>query len=1033
MKRVSTELGNPSAIGVARLVCLTLLLACMCGSAFAQIEEVNEKGERIIRQGGYVEKLDPNRDFKDRMPRMLPREPDESMSAFHLVPPFQLEQVAAEPLVCDPVALCFDEAGSLFVAEMTTYSETRDRQTGSIAMLEDTDGDGRFDKRSLYVDKLGWPTAVICYDGGVFVASSPDLLFCKDTDGDGRADFTEVVMTGFGMSNPNSVPNSFRWGLDGRIHGMASTSGSLLRSLRWEKHSGKEMTPVQTRGRDISFAPRTGELRLESGGSQFGMTYDDWGNKFESSNSVPIEMVMYDEHYIARNPYLSAPNSRVPIKVGDERTGTKEAVYRTSPIEAWRVIRTEMRVAGNFSGPIEGGGTPAGYFTGACGVTIYTGDAWPAEFRGNAFVAEGSGNLIHRMRLEPAGVGFTAHRTEVKKEFLTSDENWFRPITFCNGPDGTLYMADMYREVYEHPDAIPPSAKKYIDTSAGNDRGRVYRFVPKGFEQPAPVDLGKMATPKLVTQLEHTNRWHRVTASRLLAQRQDTKAVAPIRRLAAESKSPLGRMHALYALFAQNSLLADDVLPRLVDEHPRVREHAIRLAETMQADSPAVRAQLYKMTADEDVRVRYQLAFTLGDIASSQATAALAEVARQDVADRWVRLALLSSCYGRAGELFATLTPDAEFAGSSTGRSFLEELAEQAGLQKREDQIVEVIRVLESLDQSRAKLAQAAVRGLTKGLTKSGSPLIAMLNSDGGRAGKLLAEMIDKAKRAAADEAISVEARVAAVRSLATAGYDDIGDLLGGLLDSRQPQAVQMAALQTLSRFRSEAIGPTIVEAWGGFSPKVRGEAAEALFARPDRIPALLEAVADELILPSQLDPARVQLLLNHPDETIRKAAVPVLAGTTLARREEIVQSYQDVLKKKGDVAKGRDVFRRDCAKCHLLEGVGYDLGLPLTTIQNRGPEAILLAALDPNRDVLPEYLNYVVITDDGLTATGMIETETATSITLRRAEGESDTILRANIEEMANTGLSIMPEGLEEQVSKDDMADLIAYLMSLQ
>jgi putative membrane-bound dehydrogenase-like protein len=1032
MKRASEHLA-PISSHSARLVCLSLLLFGVCTSAFGQVEEVNEAGERIIRQGGYVEKFDPNRDFQDRMPRVLPRKPADSMSAFHLVPPFQLEQVAAEPLVCDPVALCFDEAGRLFVAQMTTYSETRDAQSGSIAMLEDTDGDGHFDKRSIYVDKLGWPTAVLCYNGGVFVASSPDLFYCKDTNGDGRAETREVVLTGYDFSNPNGAPNSLRWGLDGRIHGMPSTSGGLLRSLLWEKHSGKEMKPIQARGRDYSFDPRTGELRLESGGSQFGMTYDDWGRKFESSNSVPIEMVMYDEHYIARNPYLSAPNSRVAIKVDDKRMGKRQAVYRTSPIEAWRVIRTELRVAGQFSGPIEGGGTPAGYFTGACGVTIYTGDAWPAEFHGNAFVAEGSGNLIHRMRLDPSGVGFTAHRTEYQKEFLTSDENWFRPITFSNAPDGTLYMADMYREVYEHPDAIPPSAKKFIDTSAGNDRGRIYRFTPPGFKQPAPVDLGKMTTTNLVALLEHTNRWHRVTAARLLFQRQDTKAIAPIRRLVQNSKSPLDRMHGLYALFVQNSLTADDVLPRLEDEHPRVREHAVRLSEVVQADAPAIRAQLYKMTADDDARVRYQLAFTLGDIASSQATSALAQIASHDVTDRWVRLALLSSCYGRAGEFFAVLVSDTKFAGSSTGRSFLEQMAEQAGLQKREDQIVEVIRVLESLDESQTALAEAAVRGLTRGLTKSGSPLIAMLSSDSGRAGELLAEMVAKAKQAAGDESSSVDARVAAVRSLATAGYDDVGDLLGSLLDSRQPQEVQIAALQTLSRFRSEAIGPTIVEAWGGFSPKVRGEAAEALFARPDRIPALLDAITGEMIQPSQLDPARVQLLLNHPDESIRKAAEPVLSGVTFARREDTVLAYQDVLKKEGGVPHGKEVFKRDCSKCHLLEGVGYDLGLPLTTVQNRGPEAILLAVLDPNRDVLPQYLNYVVITDDGLTATGMIETETATSLTLRRAEGESDTILRANIDEMANTGLSIMPEGLEEQVSKDDMADLIAYLMSLQ
>ncbi len=1029
------------------------VLKAAIGQLLENQQTKKKKEPYEIRQGGYVEKVDPNVDYQDRLPRIPPREPAESLAAFHIIPGFRVELVAAEPMICDAVDMVFDENGRMYVAEMIPYAEGNSSQFGSpngrVSLLEDTDGDGRFDTSTIFVDKLVWPTGVTCFDGGVFIIAAPDLLYCKDTDGDGKADVREVVITGFEVSNPNALPNSLRWGLDGRIHGMTSTAGGMLRAVKWERGGeGRRAKPVQARGRDFSVHPRTGQLRLESGGSQFGMTFDRWGRKFESSNSAPIEMVMYDDRYIARNPSLAAPSPRVRISV-DGNT-----VYRTSPVEPWRAVRTEMRVEGVFSGPVEGGGTPAGYFTAACGVTIYNGHAWPKAFHGNAFVAEGSGNLVHRMRLQPDGVAFTAHRTEQKREFLTSDEIWFRPIQFCGGPDGTLYMADMYRELFEHPDAVPPSAKKHLDLTAGNDRGRVYRIVPEGpsyKKQPKPVRLGETSTAELVQLLAHPNGWHRITASRLLYQRQDRRAIEPLVKLAAESPSPLGRMHAMYVLAGDWGLgiSAEVVLGRLDDVHPRVREHAVRLAERVLGKAPAVREKLYGMVDDEDIRVRYQLAFTLGEIpgrSSQRATAALAAIAAGDVGDRWIRLAVLSSCRRRAGELVSLLAADPNWRATRNGRTFLEQLAEQTGLQNHSDQVAEVLNVLDRLNEEEKDLAESMVRGLSKGLNKVGSPLSKQVASGGfsQKAGQVLADMLRHSKALAADPGKPVEQRVEAVRSLALASFEEAGEILGELLDGRQPQEVQMAALRTLGRFRGPLnknmesgnrehdVAELIVAAWGGLSPKVRGEAAEALFARPERLATLLAAVERRVIAPSQLDPGRIQLLLSHPDEQLRRRAEDLLGDVKLARREDVVAAYGDALKLKADASRGKAVFKQHCAKCHRLEGVGYDLGLPLGTVASRGRQGILSQILDPNREVNPAYLNYTLLTRDGLTITGMIAAETATSVTLTRAENESDTVLRANIDELQSTGLSIMPEGLEKQINQQDMADVIEYLISI-
>jgi len=1013
--------------GIALLLIIGFSVRGICG-ADREKEQPYE-----IRQGGYVEKVDPNVDYKDRLPRIPPKKPAESLKAFHVLPGFRIELVAAEPLVRDPVDVVFDADGRLYVAEMIPYAEGSTSKFGSprgrVSLLEDTDGDGKFDKSIVFVDQLVWPTAVSCFDGGVFVVAAPDVLYCKDTDGDDKADLREVVITGFELSNPNALPNSLRWGWDNRIHGMTSTAGGNLKAVKWERDGQKRKAkPLQARGRDFSIHPRTGQLRLESGGAQFGMTFDQWGRKFECSNSSPIEIVMYEDRYIARNPFLVPPSPRVGIWTHGM------TVYRTSPVEPWRSVRTEMRVGGTFSGPVEGGGKPAGYFTAACGVFIYAGDAWPKQYCGNAFVCEGAGNLIHRMRLEPAGVGFTAHRTEAKREFLTSDEIWFRPIQFCSAPDGTLYLADMYREVFEHPDAVPPSVKKYLDLTSGTDRGRIYRIVPRGFTYPGSPRLSKASTEELVHLLQHPNRWHRETAGRLLYERQDRRAIEPLVTLASTSTSPLGRVHAMYALDGLGALGSGVVLSRLEDDHPRVREHAVRLAERVLGNSPAVRTRLYAMAHDQDVRVRYQLAFTLGEIPGTQATAALSAIAVHDAGDRWIRLALLSSSLGRAGELFSQLASDPRWRNSNSGRALLQELAYQVGRQNRGDQVAELLDSLGNFTKDERGLAQAVVAGLSRGLAQAGSPLRERLGSAGsGLAKQLLAEMIASARTKASDSQQPVEKRVEAVRCLALASLAEVESVLGELLDTRQPQQVQRATLQTLGRFQDAKVATMIVNGWRGFSPQVRGEAAEALFARPERLLVLLGAIEKTAIRPSQLDPVRIRLLLSHPDEQIRREASRLLDSAKLAPREKVVAAWRDVLKMKGEAARGKAVFKRDCSKCHRLEGVGVDLGLPLAAIGNRGPETILLHVLDPNREVNPAYLNYVVLTDDGRSVSGMIVSETATSITLKRAEGATDIVQRVNIDELENTGVSIMPEGQEKLITKQEMADLIAYLMALR
>ncbi|HXG10605.1 MAG TPA: PVC-type heme-binding CxxCH protein [Gemmataceae bacterium] len=981
-----------------------------------------------------------DKDYAAELPRIPPKEPAEALKTFQLRPGFRIELAAAEPLLRSPVAIDFDENGRMFVAEYPEYNQYASKKShgrGCIRLLEDTDGDGRFDKSTVYVDDLDSPVAVACWDGGVFVGAVPDILYCKDTDGDGKADVRKPVFTGFGRDAAGeAMLNSFRWGLDNRFHlSTGYAPGSVRRADRPDDR------PVAVRGQGFLFDPRPltlpspsdggegrvrgGGFELISGGGQHGMSMDDWGRKFVCANSDPAHLIMYDSRYLARNPYLQAPAAAVNI--APEGKYTK--LFRVSPVEPWRELRTRLRREKIIPGSDEGG-EPSGFFTGATGITVYRGDAWPAEYRGNLFVGEVANNLVYRARLEPDGVGFKAVRADKDVEFLASRDIWFRPVQFANGPDGCLYVIDMYRELIEGAAFLPPQILKHLDPSSGVDRGRIYRIVPVGFKRPPPPRLGKASTAELVALLEHANGWHRDTASRLLYQRQDPAAVAPLKKLAAESKSPLGRLHALYALDGMAALEPALVLRALNDPEPRVREHAVRLAERFAA-TPQVQARLEQMTDDPDLRVRYQLAFSLGAVKGEMPTRALVRLMLRDGGDPWVRLAVLSSVSERAGEVFRLLLADRAFRAAPHGRSLLAELAGQVGAAGRANDLTAVIKSLDDLPQDEKALAQAIVRGLAN--RPSPAAREQLNGAAGSRVKVIFAELLRDARQTAADDKRTASARTAAIRTLGLADFAEVRELFGQLLQLRQPQPVQLAALETLARFDRAEVPALILEAWPTLSPQLRATAAETLFSRPAWVAAFLDAVEQGKVARGDVDPARIQLLQAYSDEKVRARAARVFAGTGPARRQEVVDAYQKALQLPGDAARGKQVFAKECSACHRLEGVGHNIGADLSAVRDRGLDAVLLNILDPNREVKPQFLSYVLATRTGRVITGMITAETATSITIRRADGTSETILRLDIEELRSTGLSFMPEGLEKQIDVQAMADLLAYLNSIK
>jgi putative membrane-bound dehydrogenase-like protein len=957
-------------------------------------------------------------------PRFPPLEPDQAAKSFECQHGFTMQLVAAEPLVTDPVDLAYDEDGRAYVVEMRDYPFPEEKNAepkefiGQVRLLVDDDGDGRMDRSTVFADKLAWPTSVACFKGGVFVGAAPDIWYFKDTNADGIADVREKVFTGFSRYNVQAIMNNLEWGLDGRLYGAASSNGGNVRRV-----DDEQAMPVSVARRDFSFDPDKHDFRVESGGERFGNSFDDWGNRFLCNIRNPVQHVVLPAKYLSRNPLLAVPRA-----VHDAAAfGDQLRVYRISPPEPWRTFRAQRWALARENMP-RSELIGAGFWTSSSGITIYRGNAYPPQFRGNAFIGEVAGNLVHRQALSPDGVTFKSVRADQETEFVRSKDTWFRAVNFANAPDGTLHVLDMYREVIEHPWSIPDDIKARLNLQSGNDRGRIWRLAPPGYKVLPPPRLSKATTAELVAQLENENAWWRETAQRLLLERQDKGAVEPLRKLVKESSLAQGRLHALYTLHVMGALEVADLLVALKDEHAEVRRHAVLLAEPKLATSDALRTRVIELAGDESPVVRFQVAFTLGELPALDAAVPLGDLAASDCGDAWMRTALLSSVKQESAALVLTLVAAHSRPENRAGSlELVRELAflEGAGfdpghlLAERMDGIAAAGR----------DFLYADLAGLGRGLAIQKKSL-ADLATGGSAGGKRLRAELDSVTAAALDQERPPTERAAAIELTAFLSAKQAADALDAALMPAQPAAVQAAAMKVAAQ-RSEPFVPELLIArYKQFTPPLRDQAMTILLSRPPWLELTVAALESGEIPPGQVSiPHRSRILVGK-DTPLAKRAEKVLGPMVASARGPVIEKYRDALKRRGDASRGALVYKRECAACHKLNGQGHDVGPNLATIRHRSAEEILIHVLDPNREVSPDFLDYLVRLADGRTATGIIAGETDAGLTLRRAEGQQETILRREIEEITSSGKSLMPEGVEQKVTVEEMGDLVRFLL---
>jgi putative membrane-bound dehydrogenase-like protein len=967
------------------------------------------------------------------LPRTTPKAPAQALQSFEVRGGFHLDLLAAEPMIMDPVAAAYDEDGRLYVVEMTDYPHVDpandkpfaenlgDPPIGRVRLLIDRDDDGVFDEGHIFADKLPWPTGIVVWKGGVFVAATPDIWYLRDRDGDHRADERRRVYTGFRKFNVQAVMNNLQWGLDHAIYGAGSSNGGLIRPV-----DRGDARPVDILRHDFRFDPSSGVFEAVSGGARFGNTFDDWGDRFLCNIRNPAQHVVLPARYLARNPYLPIAGALHDAA----ESGDAIRLFRISPPEPWRELRARRWAALGKAMP-RSELVGAGFLTSSSGLTVYRGDAYPKVYRGNLFLGEVANNLIHRMTLEPDGVTFRARRADAGAEFVASTDTWFRPVNFANAPDGTLTVLDMYRETIEHPWSIPDDIRAQLDLRSGTDRGRIYRLTPPKFRHRPTPRLSRADTAELVRLLEHPNGWHRDTAHRLLHERQDPAAILPLRRLLREGKEPRGRLHALHVLDGLGALAEDDFRIALADGSAHVREHAVLLAEPRLARSPALRAEVARLVADPSARVRFQLAFTLGELGGDDALRGLAAIARHDAADPWVRTAILSSAAGDPAGLFESLARDPDFAATAAGITVLRPLALVVGVRNSPGEAGRVLATIASCGVKPSN--RDLVLGLGEGLARSGRTLSGLSAGHTPGASAWLARLFDDCAADARSDSAPPDRRAQAIALLGQGRSDRALAILPPLLVPHEPPAVQAAAVRALAGFDRPEVADVLLKPWKGYTPSLRAEVVGLLLGRRIWIESVFHAIEAGSLAPGEIPPTRRSYLLSDRDPAIRRRAQSLLGGEAPGPRAEAIARYKTTADRPGDAGRGRTIFDRECLACHKLGDRGHAVGPNLAGVRRKTPDEILVSILDPNREVSPEFLEYTIALDDGRIVAGLIAAETPASLTLRARDGAEQTILRRNVAEITNTGKSLMPEGLERSVTPAQMADLIAYLLRIQ
>jgi len=974
----------------------------------------------------------------DRMQQ--PVSPDESMQHMVVPPGFEVRLFAAEPEIARPITMAWDHRGRLWVAESFDYPNDKHREgpgNDRIKICEDTDGDGRADKFTVFADELNIPTSLTFANGGIIVQQAPNTLFLKDTDGDDRADVREVLFTGWGIQDTHAGPSNLRRGFDNWVWGIVGYSGFRGRV------GGEALQFMQGFYR---FKPDGSKLELlrNTNNNSWGVSFSEDGLVFGSTaNGCP-------------SVYLPIPN-----RYYEQVRGWSASVLRNSAdSNRFFPITENVRQVDWHGG-----------FTAAAGHAIYSARTYPKHYwNQTAFVAEPTGHLVATFTLHRQGSDIVTHNAW---NLLASDDEWTAPILAEVGPDGNVWVIDWYNYIVQHnptPQGFQTGkGNAYVTPLRDKTHGRIYRIVAKDAKPSAPLQLNPDDPLQLVATLKNDNLFWRMHAQSLLVERGKRDVVPDLIGLVQDTSvdaiglnpaaiHALWTLHGLGAIDGKDSAATGAAFAALRHPSAGVRRTAL---EVVPRDSQSeARILAAGSLADEDGQVRLAALLALAELPSSESAArAIVAALAAGLADRdrWLPDAATSAAaehdraFLKALEAHRFDRPPSDIVLRIAGR-----VAEHYARGAPTDSVESLLVALEGSDK---KIAETVIAGLARGwpsdrpVTLGDASVESVARLLGSLAPQAKGQLVGLATRwgsqkferyaseisgsfltLARDEAKPDNARIDAARQLIAFRKTDLEvarDVLA-LITPRTSPALAAGLVEAVGQSDSPGAGALVVDQLAALTPSVRPVALGALLSRADWTAALMNGIDAGKMRLDELSLDQKQALAGHPNRALAARAKRLLArggGLPDPDRQKVIDEIAPLVSDGGDAARGKLVFQQQCAKCHAHSGEGGKVGPDLTGMAAHPRSELLVNILDPSRSVEGNFVQYSVATTDGRVLNGLLASETKTSIELVDSEGKTHVVQRSDVEELLASKKSLMPEGFEKQIAAEAIADLLAFL----